>query len=69
MRRLSPLLAQRLMELPGTTADITPLVDLSLLVSRPSAEVSAEMSCVPADREGVCVIDDEPYLLMAARAV
>lgn len=27
------------------------------------------MSCVPADGEGVCVMDDEPYLLMAARAV
>lgn len=69
VHRLSLLLAQRLMELPGTTAEITPLVELSLLVSRLSADVSDEMSCVPADGEGVCVIDDEPYLLMAARAV
>lgn len=69
VHRLSVLLSERLMELPGTTADITPLVELSLLVSRLSGEVSAEMSCVPADGEGVCVIDDEPYLLMAACAV
>lgn len=69
VHRLSVLLSERLMELPGTSADITPLVELSLLVSRLSGEVSAEMSCVPADGEGVCVIDDEPYLLMAACAV
>lgn len=69
VHRLSLLLAKRLMELPGTNADITPLLELSLLVSRLSADVSDEMSCVPADGEGVCVIDDEPYLLMAARAV
>jgi hypothetical protein len=69
VHRLSLLLAQRLMELPGNTADITPLVELSLLVSRLSADVSDEMSCVPADGEGVCVIDNEPYLLMPACAV
>jgi hypothetical protein len=35
VHRLSVLLSERLMELPGTTADITPLVELSLLVSPP----------------------------------
>ena len=69
VHRLSVLLSERLMELRGTTADITLLVELSLLVSRLSGEVSAEMSCVLADGEGVCVIDDEPYPLMPACAV
>jgi hypothetical protein len=66
VHRLSQLLSERLMDSHGTREDIVGLVDLSLLVARLSGEVSAEMACVPADGDGVCVIDDEPYLLMPA---
>lgn len=66
VHRLSRLLSERLMDSHGTREDIVGLVDLSLLVARLSGEVSAEMACVPADGDGVCVIDDEPYLLMPA---
>jgi hypothetical protein len=64
--RLSLLLSEQLMVTPGTPEDIAELVELSFLLARLSGEVSTEMACVPADGDGVCVIDDEPYLLMAA---
>jgi hypothetical protein len=64
--RLSLLLSEQLTVSMGTPEDITELAELSLLLARLSGEVCAEMACVPADGDGVCVIDDEPYLLMAA---
>lgn len=67
--RLSLLLSDRLKVSPGTPEDISALVEQSRLLARLSGEVSSEMSCVPADGDGVCVIDDEPYLLMSARDV
>lgn len=69
VHRLSQQLSERLMDSHGTREDILGLVDLSLLVARLSGEVSAERACLPADGDGVCVIDDEPYLLMPARDV
>jgi len=67
--RLSLLLSEQLMVTTGTPEDIAELVELSFLLARLSGEIRAEMACVPADGDGVCVIDDEPYLLMAACGV
>lgn len=64
--RLSLVLSARLNGSPGTPEDLAALGELSLLLANLSGEVSAEMACVPADCDGVCVIDDEPYLLMRA---
>jgi hypothetical protein len=64
--RLSLLLSGQLTVSTGTPEDITDLAELSLLLARLSGEVCEEMACVPADGDGVCVIDEEPYLLMSA---
>lgn len=66
VQRLSLLLCDRLMASMGTPEHLAELIELSLLLASLSGEVSAEMACVPADGDGVCVIDDEPYLLMPA---